>query len=73
MIQNMETADFENIFELPELHFEIRNLYVDDFSECFPAVASEHFDSICKTLPQHMQDLFCRSLIYISPSSGSVS
>ena len=66
MIQNVDTEDFENIFESPELHFEIRNLYVDDFPECFPAVASEHFDSICETLPQHMRDLFRRSSIYIS-------
>ena len=66
MIQNVDTEDFENIFESPELHFEIRNLYVDDFPECFPAVASEHFDSICDTLPQHMRDLFRRSSIYIS-------
>ena len=66
MIQNVDTEDFENIFESPELHFEIRNLYVDDYPECFPTVAWEHFDSICETVSQHMQDLFHRSLFYIS-------
>ena len=66
IFQNVDTVDFENIFESPELNFEIRNLYVDDFPECFPAVASEHFDSICETFSQHMLDLFCRSSIYIS-------
>ena len=66
MFQNVDTVDLENIFESPELHFEIRNLYVDDFPECFPAVASEHCDSICETFPQHMLNLFRCSSIYIS-------
>ena len=66
MIQNVDTKDFEIIFESPELRFEIRNLYVDDFPECFPAVTSEHFVNIYETLPQHVRDLFRRSSIYIS-------
>ena len=66
MIQNVDTADFENIIKSLELHFEICNLYVDEFPECFPAVASEHFNVICETLLKHMQDLLRRFSVNIS-------
>ena len=38
----------------PNIKFEVRTLYVDDFPECFPALDSPHFDNICSTLPCHI-------------------
>jgi transposase InsO family protein len=45
--------------EMPDL--EIRKLTVANFSDSFPATESEHFTSLCDSLPSHLTDLFKRS------------